>query len=445
LLFSFAIPVLANQELPNIIILFADDQGYADIGCFGAKGFETPNLDQLAREGRRFTSFYSASAICTPSRAALLTGCYPVRTGMTDVLFPWSTEGLNENEVTIAEMLKQKGYATACVGKWHLGYQKKFLPQQHGFDIYFGLPYSNDMRPDMNPDEHPKLPLIEGNEIIEYNPSQSLLTRQYTDKVIHFIEKNQEKPFFVYLPYTMPHIPLYVSHEYRNRSKNGIYGDVIMEMDGSVGRIVDKLKKLNLDQNTLVIYTSDNGPWLSYGTHGGSAWPLREGKFTVFEGGQRVPCIMWMPARIKAGTVCDNIVSTIDLFPTIASMVGTDLPDHTIDGVDAGTYIFKDVLTESLQKPFFYFVENDIQAVRQGKWKLHRPHYYQSVTDPGTDGRIGRVKQRRTSWALFNLEEDIGERINVADLHPEVVNQLKLLMIEFESHISDSKRPAGKI
>lgn len=444
MLLFLCMPLLGSDDLPNIIILFADDQGYADIGCFGAEGFETPHLDKMAEEGRKFTSFYSASSICTPSRAALLTGCYPVRNGMTEVLFPWSEEGMNENEVTIAEVLKGKGYATACYGKWHLGHHKKFLPLQHGFDEYYGLPYSNDMRPDMNEDEHPNLPLIEGNDIVEYNPSQSLLTKQYTDKAIDFIERNRDKPFFVYLPYAMPHIPLYVSHEYRNRSES-LYGDVIMEMDGSVGRIIDKLKQLGIDKNTLVIYTSDNGPWLSYGTHGGSAKPLREGKFTTFEGGQRVPCIMWMPDRIQPGSVSDDIVSTLDLFPTIAVMAGADLPDQTIDGMDAGALIFNDVADETVQKPFYFFANDELQAVRVGKWKLHRPHYYHSVIKPGTDGRTGWGKAKRTGWALYDLEEDVGERINIADKHPEKVEELKMLMIGFESEINAGKRPIGKI
>ncbi|MEM8893267.1 MAG: sulfatase [Bacteroidota bacterium] len=435
----------AQDDKPNVVIFFTDDQGYADVGSFGATDFETPHLDQLAREGARFTSFYSASSVCSPSRAALLTGCYPMRVGLTDVLLPWTRQGLHSDEITMAEMLKENGYATACFGKWHLGHQKKFLPLQHGFDEYFGLPYSNDMRPDMDPEVHPNLPLIEGNEIVEYNPSQSLLTNQYTDKAIDFIERNKDEPFFVYLPYTMPHIPLYVSPEYRNRSKKGVYGDVIMEIDGSVGRIVDKLKALELEQQTLVIFTSDNGPWLAYGSHGGNAFPLREGKFTTFEGGQRVPCIMWMPGNIEAGFESDQVMSTIDLLPTIASFTGATVPDHMIDGEDMSEVLTSKIESKEWDKPFYYLSEDGLQAVRQGRWKLHRPHYYESVSVPGTDGRVGEGIENRISWALYDLDEDIGEKINIADLHPEVVERLKNLMNQFEEEIESNQRPSGKI
>ncbi|MHC4148093.1 MAG: sulfatase-like hydrolase/transferase, partial [Planctomycetota bacterium] len=290
---------------PNFVVVFTDDQGYADVGCFGAKGFETPNLDRMAAEGVRFTSFYVAAPSCTPSRAALLTGCYPQRVGLPYVLFPTGPEwtanrtdiGINGQEETIAELLKSRGYATACIGKWHLGHHRKFLPTRHGFDYYFGLPYSNDMRPENN-EEYPPLPLVEGEQAIEYDPDQSQLTRRYTEKAIEFIRQNKDKPFFVYLPHTMVHVPLFVSERFKGKSEQGMYGDVIMEIDWSVGQIMSVLKEVGVDEKTLVIFTSDNGPWLAYGDHGGLAGPLREGKGTTWEGGMREPCIMRWPGQI---------------------------------------------------------------------------------------------------------------------------------------------------
>jgi len=301
---------VAADDRPNVVIVFTDDQGYGDVGVFGAKGYETPNLDRMAAEGMKFTSFYSAQAVCSASRAALLTGCYPNRIGILGALGPRSKHGINAKETTIAELLKTRGYATAIYGKWHLGHHPKFLPTRHGFDDYFGLPYSNDMWPHHPTagNRFPDLPMFKKEKII--NPKvtpkdQRQLTTWYTERAVKFIEKNKDQPFFLYVPHSMPHVPLFVSDKFKGKSKQGAYGDVIMEIDWSVGQILKTLKKHKLDENTLVIYTSDNGPWLSYGDHAGTAGPLREGKGTTWDGGQREPTIMRWPGRIPAGKVCN--------------------------------------------------------------------------------------------------------------------------------------------
>ena len=333
------------NKTPNVVVIFIDDMGYADIGPFGAKAYPTPHLDRMAKEGRKFTDFYVTQAVCSASRAGLLTGCYNVRVGILGALGPKSSHGINANEVTLAEICKQKGYATACYGKWHLGHHKKFLPMQHGFDDYFGLPYSNDMWPYHPGVLHlpmkerlkkwPHLPLIEKNKVI--NPmvtakDQEQLTTQYTERAVSFIEKNKDKPFFVYLPHSMVHVPLYVSEKFKGKSKAGLFGDVMMEVDWSVGRILDTLRKNKLDKDTLVIFTADNGPWLNYGDHAGSAAPLREGKGTMFDGGCRESTLAWMPGTIPPDSVCSEPAMTIDILPTISHLIGAKLPKHRIDG-----------------------------------------------------------------------------------------------------------------
>jgi arylsulfatase A len=324
-----------SADKPNIVIIFCDDVGYADIGVFGAKGYETPNLDRMAAEGVKFTDFYAAASLCTPSRAALLTGCYPQRVGLPSVLGPADKIGISDQEQTIAEILKPMGYATACYGKWHLGHHPKFLPTRHGFDEYFGLPYSNDMWPYHPTNKSfPDLPLIEGERIIEYNPDQTQLTTWYTERAVRFIEKNKDRPFFLYLPHSMAHVPLFVSDKFKGKSERGLYGDVMMEIDWSVGQILSTLKRLDLDEKTLVIFCSDNGPWLSYGDHAGSAEPLREGKGTSFDGGHREPTVMRMPGTIRSRIVCNEPASTMDILPTIAKLAGAKLPAHRIDGKD---------------------------------------------------------------------------------------------------------------
>ena len=343
-----------ETKKPNFILIFADDQGYGDLGSFGSTKIKTPNIDRMATEGRKFTNFMVASPVCTPSRAALLTGSYPKRVSMHEhVLFPQSTKGLNPEEYTIADHLKSQGYATACFGKWHLGHHPETLPQQLGFDTYFGIPYSNDMNhpdnkgkpktssDDLWRDQETtltlwKTPLMENEEIVELPVDQRTVTRRYTDKTIDFIKANQDKSFFVYLPHSMPHIPLYVPDDVYDPDPMNAYTNVIEHIDAEVGRIMDTLRELKLDENTIVIYTSDNGPWLQFKNHGGSAGPLRDGKGTTFEGGQRVPCVMWGPGRIPAGTECDELMGTIDLLPTIATLTNTPLPGkNKIDGLDA--------------------------------------------------------------------------------------------------------------
>jgi arylsulfatase A len=413
----------ASADKPNFIIIFCDDAGYADVGCFGAKGFETPNLDRMAAEGVRFTDFYAAAASCTPSRAALMTGCYPQRVGLPHVLGPKVKIGISSEEQTIAELLKSRGYATACYGKWHLGHYPEFLPKRHGFDDYFGLPYSNDMWP-QRPGGYPDLPLIEGEKIIEYNPDQTKLTTWYAERAVKFIEANSDQPFFLYVPHSMPHVPLYVSDKFKGKSKQGLYGDVIMEIDWSVGQILSTLKRLGIDKQTLVMFTSDNGPWLSYGDHAGSAKPLREGKGTTFDGGQREPCIMCWPGRIPAGTVCDEPASAMDILPTLAKLL-------------------------------FYYRGWALEAVRSGKWKLHLPHNYRTLAGQpgGTGGKPVKYEQAKIGLALFDLEKDIGEQHDVSAKHPEVVERLLGLADKMREDLGDSikkmrgknRRPPGRI
>jgi arylsulfatase len=439
-----------SNRLPNVIIIFTDDQGYGDVGCFGAEGFQTPNLDQLAEDGLQLTNFYSASSICTPSRAALLTGCYPPRVGITKVAFPegpeWTRKlsnfGLHDDEITIAELLKPLGYMTACIGKWHLGHRKPFLPSRHGFDHYFGIPYSNDMRPEDNP-EYPDLPIMENEDVIELNPDQSQLTKRYTEKAIEFIVTNRDKPFFLYLPHSMPHIPIFASERFNGISKSGVYGDVISEIDWSVGEIVKKIDELGLASNTLIIFTTDNGPWLEYGNHGGSAGVLKEGKFTTFEGGHRVPCIMKWQDRIPARSKSDGIITTMDLLPTIAALTGAKLPGNKIDGVDVSGHLINPAILPGPRSTFYYYSDHELQAVRHKQWKLHLPHSYMSVKSVGYDGEGGEMIRKNIGLELFNLNQDMGESTNLAKQYPDVVIQLKKMADEFDDLMKSQKRAAG--
>jgi len=382
----------ALSKKPNFIIIFTDDQGYSDVGCYGAQGFKTPNLDRMAAEGMRFTDFYVAASVCTPSRAALLTGCYPVRVGLPRVLAPETVSGmlgdtgLNPDEQTIADLLKEQGYSTMCVGKWHLGDDPEFLPTRHGFDDYFGLPYSNDMWPNHpeNDEFHfPPLPLIKGEKVIEYNPDQSQLTTRYTEAALQFIENNSHKPFFLYLAHSMPHVPLFVSDKFNGKSAQGLYGDVIMELDWSVGQIFKKLKDLGLDEDTMVMFTSDNGPWLTYGNHAGSAKPLREGKGTSFDGGQREPFIIRWPGRVPAGSVCKELTSSIDILPTIVNLADADMPKRKVDGKDIRPLIFGEPGAKTPHNVLYFYFRDELQAVRSGKWKLHLPHKYKTLIRAG--------------------------------------------------------------
>lgn len=405
---------------PNFIIIFTDDQGYNDVGCFGSPDIKTPNLDQMAREGMKFTSFY-AQTVCGPSRAALMTGCYPLRNARNDkgeVPHP----KLSLSEITIAEVLKPVGYTTGMVGKWDLAghnpekFNPDLLPQHQGFDYSFLTPGSNDAR----------VHLIKNKELVELNADMSTLTRRYTDEAIGFIEKHKEKPFFLYLAHTMPHTKLAVSADFKGKSERGLYGDVIEEIDYNVGRIFDLLKKEKLNQNTYVIFTSDNGPWWIKKEHGGNALPLRGAKTSAWEGGLRVPSIMWAPGKIPAGTSSDQVAATIDLFPTIAKMAGATMPnDRVIDGLDISAIINGQDL--KLDRPYFYYQHQELRAVRMGKWKLHLPH------NPDSEA-IGYAKWPRHSApedrtifdtpTLYDLEKDIAETTDVADEHPEIVTQL---------------------
>ncbi|MBP1647439.1 MAG: atsA 6 [Bacteroidetes bacterium] len=436
---------------PNIIIILTDDQGYGDIGKYGARGFATPNLDRMASEGIMFTDFYVTQAVSSASRAGLLTGCYSERVSIQGALMPWATVGLNPEEETIATLLKRKGYATGMYGKWHLGHHREFLPLQHGFDEYFGLPYSNDMWPvdfDGQPMEsgaqssYPPLPLIEGNEKvseIRTLDDQSKLTTLYTERAVHFIERHTEKPFFLYLAHSMPHVPLGVSSKFLGKSEQGMYGDVIMEVDWSVGEIFRAVSKAGVDENTLVIFASDNGPWLRFGNHGGSSGRLREGKGTMWEGGTRVPCIMRWPGKIPEGTVCRRIASTIDLLPTISAIAGADLPSKTIDGVNI-LPLMKGDNEANPRETFYYYYGGELQAVRSGKWKLHFPHAYSSIRsgEPGKDRHPGRYGKEETGLELYNLEDDIGENQNVAAQHQEIVARLTALGATAREELGDS-------
>lgn len=449
-----AAPCWASDERPpNFVIVFIDDMGYADIGPFGAEGYETPNLDRMAAEGRMFTDFYVTQAVCSASRAGLMTGCYNVRVGIRGALGPKATHGISGDEVTLAEIAKQKGYATACFGKWHLGHHPKFLPTNHGFDSYFGLPYSNDMWPyhphvANKPMEErlkrwPHLPLIEGTTIIDdevTGEDQTQLTTKYTEHAVEFINRNKEQPFLLYVPHSMVHVPLYVSEKFRGKSERGLFGDVVMELDWSVGQILEALRKNNLDDNTLVIFTADNGPWLSYGDHAGSAKPLREGKGTMFDGGCREPTLMWWPGRVPEGTVCSEPAMTIDILPTIAELIGAELPPHTIDGKNIWPLIAGEPEAASPHEAYYFYYGRQLQALRMGKWKLHFPHRYRTLggREGGTGGIPVPYEQAKIGLSLFDLENDIGETTNVAGEHPEVVAKMKTLADKMREELGDS-------
>lgn len=435
----------ADATRPNVVLLFCDDLGYADIGPFGAKGIATPNLDRMAAEGMKFTDFYAAQAVCSASRAALLTGCYPNRIGILGALGPKATHGISEDEITIAELAKQRGYTTAIYGKWHLGHHPKFLPPRHGFDDYFGLPYSNDMWP-QHPtagERYPDLPLMEGEKIVKAKVTaedQTKLTTWYTEHAVKFIEEHKDKPFFLYLPHSMPHVPLHVSEKFKGKSERGLFGDVIMEIDWSVGQVLDALKRSGVDQQTLVVFTSDNGPWLAYGDHAGSATPLREGKATTWEGGQREPTIMRWPGKIAAGSVCREMCGTIDLLPTIARLIGAELPqDRAIDGKDISGLMLGDAAAKSPHEALYFYWGKGLHAVRSGQWKLCFPHKYRSLkSEPGSGGKPGPLVEKESKLALYDLETDVAEQKNVIDQHADVAARLEKLAEQARAELGDS-------
>ncbi len=431
----------ATDRPPNIVLVFADDLGYADVGVFGAQGYRTPHIDRLAAEGVRFTDFYVAQAVCTASRAALLTGSYPQRVGLTGAVDHRARHGISAEETTLAETLKARGYATAIFGKWHLGHLPPFLPTRHGFDDYYGLPYSNDMWPfhPENPDAYPPLPLIEGEKTIETNPDQSKLTSEYGRRAVAFIEAHRDEPFFVYLPHSMPHVPIFASEAFRGRTKRGLFGDVIEEIDDTVGRILATLERLDLDENTLVIFTSDNGPWLTYGDHAGSAAPLREGKGTSFDGGVGVPFVARWPGRVPAGAVVSEPAMTIDLLPTLAGLAGASLPALPIDGKDIRPLLLGEPDATSPHDALFFYWGRHLQAVRSGRWKLHFPHDYRSLDGPaGSGGTPSKYIQRSIGLALFDLEADRSETTDVAGQHPEIVKRLEALADDARAELGDS-------
>lgn len=422
------------QKAPNIILINLDDAGNGDFSHKGAIGYQTPHIDWLAANGMSMTNFYAVQPISGASRAGLMTGCYPNRVGFAYAPNPNSPTGISDKEETIAELLKEKGYATAIFGKWHLGDSRKFLPLQHGFDEYYGLPHSNDMWPYHPTDKYPDLPLIKGNEILGYNTDQSRLTTDYTDYAVDFIGRNSQKPFFLYLAHTMPHVPLAVSDKFKGKSKQGLYGDVMMELDWSVGEVLKTVRNLGLEENTLIIITSDNGPWIKYGNHAGSSGGLREAKATTFNGGVHVPCLFYWKGQIASATVCNELMSNIDMLPTLIDLAGARKPKLPIDGLSM-VPLLKGKCHEAIRKSLcLYFHKNSLEAITDGNFKLIFPHkavtYATNV--PGNDGRPGDIgEQEIKACELYDLRRDPGERTNVISQHPTIV---KALMIEADRY-----------
>ena len=470
---TFPLATISNEapktNNPNIILIFMDDLGYGDLSCYGATQYKTPNLDKMASQGVRFTSFLSAQAVCSASRAGIMTGCYPNRVGISGALMPDDKIGLNPNEETIAEVLKKRNYKTAAIGKWHLGYQPEFLPMQQGFDEYLGLPYSNDMWPvnfdgkpaaeNSNKARYPVLPLIDGNDKIREIRTlddQSELTTLYTGRAVRFIDANKKNPFFIYLAHSMTHIPLAVSSKFKGKSEQGLYGDVMMEIDWSVGEIMKALDKNGLTKNTLIIFTSDNGPWLNFGNHAGSNGGLREGKGASFEGGQRVVCLMKWPEKIQSGTICNKLASTIDILPTLAAITNSALPEKKIDGVNILPLLMGDENANPRQSFLYYYRKNSLEAVRKGDWKLVFAHPGRTYIGfkPGIDGFPGGTNENFPyEEGLYDLRRDPGERFDVKEYYPEVVAELKKLADEAREDLGDdiqkvegkNRREPGKV
>lgn len=438
---SPAMTAVAEKPV-NFVVIYLDDMGMGDLSITGASGYQTPHIDQMAREGVRFTHFYSPQAVCSASRAGLLTGCYPNRIGFSGALDHRAQTGINPEEETMAEVLKKRNYATAAFGKWHLGHVPEFLPLRHGFDEYFGIPYSNDMWPNhpVSKNYYPPLPLIEGEQTVAENPDQTQFTTWFTEKTVDFIKRNRENPFFVYLAHPMPHVPLFVSEKFKGKSEQGLYGDVMMEIDWSVGQILKTLDDLGLSENTLVVFTSDNGPWLNYGNHAGSAGGLREGKGTSFEGGQRVPCIMRWKGVLEEGTVCNNLASAIDILPTLADIAGAELPAQKIDGVSL-LPLLKGVPNANPRQTFlYYYRRNNLEAVRHGQWKLvfaHPGRTYRGFS-PGADGQPGGANENFAhEEGLYDLRRDPGEQYDLKEYYPEIVRELEKIANEARLDLGD--------
>lgn len=436
--------VAMAADYTNIILVNLDDVGYGDFSCNGASGYLTPNIDRLAAQGMRFTHFLAVQPVSGASRAGLLTGCYSNRIGFSGAPGPDSKYGIHTEEMTMGELLKQKGYSTAIFGKWHLGCQHQFLPLQNGFDEYYGLPYSNDMWP-YHPQQgevfnFPDLPTYEGNEIIGYNLDQSRLTTDYTMRSVNFIKKNKDKPFFLYLAHNMPHVPLAVSDKFKGKSEQGLFGDVMMEIDWSIGEIWKTVQKLGLEENTLIVITSDNGPWINYGNHAGSAAGLREAKGTTFEGGNRVPCIMYWKGHIQAGTICNRLASNIDLFPTFAEITDAPLPERKIDGVSLLPLIEGVEGANPRESFVYYYNRNDLEAVTDGEFKLVFPHKHVTYEAyaPGNDGMPGKVVTAEVRASeLYDLRRDAGERYNVLHQYPERAAKLMRIADKMRQELGD--------
>jgi arylsulfatase A-like enzyme len=474
---AIARPVAAAEAArPNVVIILTDDHGYGDLGCYGATDIRTPNIDRLAREGLRFTSFYVSQPVCTASRASLLTGCYANRVSLTGALNHTSNVGINARETLLSELCKSQGYATAIYGKWHLGHHPQFLPTRHGFDEFFGIPYPNDHGP-LHPVVRglPPLPLFENETVVARDPDQSQFTKQITERSVRFIDRHKDGPFFLYVAHVMPHVPIFASEKFRGTSRRGLYGDVVQELDWSVGEILAALKRNGLDEKTLVVFTSDNGPFLSYGEHAGSAGPFRGGKLTTFEGGVRMPGIVRRTGHVPAGRVTDEMATTMDLYVTIARVVGAKLPDVKLDGIDIAPLLSGRANAKG-RETFWYYSGDELQAVRQGDWKLHLPHEYLEVAGaPGRSGKpsnFGQIKPtaieqsgirgiasrhgyrvQAMGLTLYNLKDDPGEKTDVAAKHPDVVKRLQAVAAEARADLGDSLtkargpnvRPAGKV
>lgn len=466
----------ALAEKPNIVLIVADDLGYGDLGCYGARDIATPNLDRLTHEGSRFTSFLVAQPVCTASRAALLTGCYSNRIGMAGALNHTSPTGIDRREKLLFELCHAQGYATAAFGKWHLGHHPPFWPTHRGADEFFGIPYSNDNGP-LHPVTPgiPSLPLFEADNVIELDPDQAQFTRRITDHAVSFIERHRERPFFLYVPHIMPHVPIFASEKWRGTSRRGLYGDVVQELDASVGEIMAALKKYGLDDRTLVIFMSDNGPFLSYGEHAGSGGPLREGKLTTFEGGVRVPFIARWPGHVPAARTVDDLACSMDLFVALTNLAGAPLPKAKLDGLDLSPLLLGEPGAKG-RDTFWYYSGEELHAVREGDWKLHVPHEYLTIAgEPGKGGKpsnYGRLEPlsieqsgirgiasrhgyrvEKLELSLYNLRDDVGETRNVAAAHPEIVERLQKVVGEARADLGDSitgtpatnARPAGDV
>ena len=456
--FSYAQqPIIANNQTddtpPNIVLIHLDDMGYGDLSLTGATGFKTPNIDRLGHEGLFFTHYYSPQAVSSASRAGLLTGCYPNRIGFAGALGPNSTIGISDNELTIAQILKQRGYATAAYGKWHLGMQNQFLPTNKGFDEFYGIPYSNDMWPNHPTGTYPGLPYFKNEDVINPNVTpedQEQFTTDFTIHTVDFIKRNGDNPFFVYLAHPMPHVPLYVSEKFKGKSEQGLYGDVMMEIDWGVGEIIRSLEETGLIENTIVIFTSDNGPWINYGNHAGSTGGLREGKGTTFEGGQRVPCLMMWKGVIPEGSISNSLASGIDILPTLAEIANAPLPTNKIDGVSLLPILKGDLDAKPRETFLYYYRTNSLQAIRHGNWKLVFPHpgrTYQNF-EPGVDGQPGEVDQNfNHPGGLYDLRRDPGERYDLSEYHPDIVDKLNNIANEAREDLGDDlsgKKGAGR-